>query len=57
MALAESGFVPPPLPMDILLLQRKLGGVFLLAKRIGARLDVVAHLERHIQSSAQKRTA
>lgn len=45
MKLAESGFVPPPLPIDILLVQRKLGGVFLLAKRLGAKLDIVALLE------------
>ena len=40
-ALANSGFVPPPLPIDVLLLQRKFGGTFLLAKRLGAQVDVV----------------
>ncbi|MEE4189045.1 MAG: AarF/ABC1/UbiB kinase family protein [Roseobacter sp.] len=57
MALAESGFVPPPLPIDILLLQRKLGGVFLLAKRLGARVDAIGHLEKHLHPQALPRTA
>lgn len=48
MALAESGFVPPPLPIDVLLLQRKFGGMFLLAKRLRARVDVIAQLERYL---------
>ena len=47
-ALAEDGFVPPPLPIDVLLLQRKFGGVFLLAARLGAKVDVVSLLQRHI---------
>jgi predicted unusual protein kinase regulating ubiquinone biosynthesis (AarF/ABC1/UbiB family) len=47
--LAESGFVPPPVPIDVLLLQRKFGGMFLLAKRLGARVDVVAKLEEYVQ--------
>jgi predicted unusual protein kinase regulating ubiquinone biosynthesis (AarF/ABC1/UbiB family) len=40
-ALAEDGFVPPPLPIDVLLLQRKFGGVFLLASHLGGRVDVL----------------
>jgi predicted unusual protein kinase regulating ubiquinone biosynthesis (AarF/ABC1/UbiB family) len=40
-ALAETGYLPPPLPMDALYLQRKFGGLFLLGARLGARLDVV----------------
>lgn len=47
-ALAQSGFIPPPLPIDILLLQRKFGGIFLLAKTLGARVDVLAALQKHI---------
>jgi len=39
-ALAADGFVPPPLPIDVLFLQRKIGGTFLLASRLGARLPV-----------------
>lgn len=48
MALAESGYVPPPLPIDVLLLQRKFGGMFLLAKRLGAKIDVVAQLAPYL---------
>lgn len=47
--LAEDGFVPPPLPIDVLLIQRKLGGVFLLAARLGARLNVRALLEPYLR--------
>jgi hypothetical protein len=46
--LAESGFVPPPLPIDVLYLQRKFGGMFLLAARLGARVDVAGLLQRHL---------
>jgi predicted unusual protein kinase regulating ubiquinone biosynthesis (AarF/ABC1/UbiB family) len=48
MVLAESGFVPPPLPIDVLYLQRKFGGMFLLAARLGARVDVAGLLQRHL---------
>jgi len=41
MALANDGFVPPPLPMDAVFLQRKFGGMFLLAARLRAKLPVV----------------
>lgn len=44
-ALAEDGFEPPAVPMDVLLVQRKLGGVFSLASRLGARLPVRKMLE------------
>ena len=47
-ALAEDGFVPPPLPIEVLLLQRKFGGVFLLASRLGARVDVVGLLRPYL---------
>lgn len=40
MALAADGFIPPPLPIDVLFLQRKFGGVFLLAAKLGARLPL-----------------
>ncbi|PUB18620.1 ABC1 kinase family protein [Yoonia sediminilitoris] len=49
MALAEDGFVPPPLPIDVLLLQRKLGGLFLLAARLKAKVDVLSLLARHLE--------
>ena len=47
MALAEAGYVPPPLPMDVLYLQRKFGGMFLLASRLRAVLPVRDHLARY----------
>jgi predicted unusual protein kinase regulating ubiquinone biosynthesis (AarF/ABC1/UbiB family) len=46
--LAEEGFVPPTLPIDVLYLQRKFGGMFLLAARLGARVAVRAMIERHL---------
>ena len=48
LALAEDGFVPPPLPIDILLLQRKFGGMFLLASQLGAQLDLSGYFERYV---------
>lgn len=48
MALAEAGYVPPPVPMDVLFLQRKVGGMFLLASRLGARLPVREIMGRHL---------
>jgi predicted unusual protein kinase regulating ubiquinone biosynthesis (AarF/ABC1/UbiB family) len=56
MELADDGFVPPPLPIDVLLLQRKFGGIFLLAARLGARVDVAALLNR-VMRQAQDRAA
>ncbi|MCF2871872.1 AarF/ABC1/UbiB kinase family protein [Octadecabacter sp. G9-8] len=46
MALAQNGFVPPPLPMDALFLQRKFAGMFLLAARLRAQVNVVGLLEK-----------
>lgn len=48
MALAEAGHVPPPLPMDMLYLQRKFGGMFLLGARLGAVLPVADLIRRHL---------
>ena len=48
MALAKDGFLPPPLPIDVLLLQRKFGGMFLLAAKLAARVDVVSLLADHL---------
>lgn len=47
-ALAETGYVPPPVPMDVLYLQRKLGGLFLLASRLRAKVPVRKMLLRHL---------
>lgn len=48
MELAESGFVPPPVPIDVLFIQRKFGGVFLLATRLKARVDVAGLFARYL---------
>ncbi|MEL7105966.1 MAG: AarF/ABC1/UbiB kinase family protein [Pseudomonadota bacterium] len=39
-ALVADGFVPPPVPMDILYIQRKFGGLFLLATRLKAKIAI-----------------
>ena len=52
MALAKDGFLPPPLPIDVLLLQRKFGGMFLLAAKLAARVDVVSLLADHLRETA-----
>lgn len=49
-ALAELGYVPPGIPMDALYLQRKLGGMFLLATRLGARVSVGEVVERYLDA-------
>jgi len=46
--LINDGFVPPPLPIDALLLQRKLAGVFLICARLGAMVDVDALITPHL---------
>lgn len=48
MALAADGFIPPPLPIDVLFLQRKFGGLFLLAAKLGARLPLEEILRDHL---------
>lgn len=48
MSLVEAGYVPPPVPMDILYLQRKFGGMFLLGSKLGAVLPVRALLTRYV---------
>jgi len=47
-AAVEAGYVPPPLPMDVLYLQRKFGGMFLLGSRLGAILPVAELIRRHL---------
>ncbi|MEM6663346.1 MAG: AarF/ABC1/UbiB kinase family protein [Pseudomonadota bacterium] len=51
-ALSEDGFIPPLVPMDVLYLQRKFGGTFLLAGQLGARLPMRSVLEHWIQDRA-----
>ena len=48
MTLGDDGFLPPPLPVDVLLLQRKLAGMYLLAARLRAKVDVVALLNPYL---------
>ena len=48
MMLAEEGFLPPPLPIDALYLQRKFGGIFLLARKLKARLPVTQLMEARL---------
>ena len=38
--LAKSGFVPPTVPTDVLFIQRKLAGVFLIAANLKARVNL-----------------
>ncbi|WP_299041759.1 AarF/ABC1/UbiB kinase family protein [uncultured Tateyamaria sp.] len=49
-ALARDGFVPPPVPMDLLFVQRKLAGMFLLATRLGARVPVADVLAPYLEA-------
>lgn len=48
MALAEAGYVPHQVPMDMLYLQRKIGGMFLLATRLNASVPVKTLLAKYI---------
>jgi predicted unusual protein kinase regulating ubiquinone biosynthesis (AarF/ABC1/UbiB family) len=50
LALFEDGFVPPVLPMDVLLIQRKFAGIFLLAARLRARIDLADLLQCHVRT-------
>ena len=47
-ALAHDGFVPPVVPIDVLYLQRKIAGMFLLGARLRAKLPVAEILFRHL---------
>lgn len=48
MALAQEGLAPAPPPADVLFVQRKIGGLYLLAARLGARVPLLTLLERHL---------
>lgn len=48
MELAEQGFVPPPVPIDVLFIQRKFGGVFLLASKLKAQVNVAELFRRYL---------
>jgi len=47
MAVADTGYAPRPLPMDLLYLHRKIAGMFLLARRLRGRVPVQALLKDH----------
>lgn len=49
LALMEEGMTPPPVAMDVLYVQRKLGGLALLATRLCARVDLQALLAPHLR--------
>lgn len=48
MALAQEGLAPAAPPADVLFLQRKIGGLYLLAARLGARVALHDLLDRHL---------
>lgn len=48
MALAEAGYIPRQVSMDILYLQRKIGGMFLLATRLNASVPVKTLLAKYV---------
>ena len=50
-ALARDGFVPPVVPMEVLYLQRKFAGMFLLGARLRAQLPVADMLRARIGGS------
>lgn len=52
MALADAGFIPPPLPIDILFLQRKFAGMFLLGNRLRAKLPIAQMLHARLANTA-----
>jgi predicted unusual protein kinase regulating ubiquinone biosynthesis (AarF/ABC1/UbiB family) len=47
-ALAQGGYHPPSVPMDVLYLQRKFGGLFLLGNRLRANLPLRRIIEPHL---------
>ena len=51
-ALIEAGFIPPPLPIEVLLLHRKIGGIFLLCARLSASVDVAALLRSFVSAES-----
>lgn len=51
-ALAEAGFVPPPVPIDVLFVQRKLAGVFLIAANLKAQLPLKQIILDRLQPTA-----
>lgn len=50
--LANTGYVPPTVPMDVLYLQRKFGGLFQLATRLGARVPLRGLIDAQLDATA-----
>ncbi len=48
LALIEDGFIPPPLPIELMLLHRKIAGIFLICARLSASVDVVALMRPYV---------
>jgi predicted unusual protein kinase regulating ubiquinone biosynthesis (AarF/ABC1/UbiB family) len=48
LALMADGFMPPPLPIDVLLLHRKFAGIFLICARLSASVNIVALLQPYL---------
>jgi predicted unusual protein kinase regulating ubiquinone biosynthesis (AarF/ABC1/UbiB family) len=48
--LIEDGFSPPPLPIEVVLLQRKFAGIFLICARLSATVDVAALVQPYISN-------
>jgi predicted unusual protein kinase regulating ubiquinone biosynthesis (AarF/ABC1/UbiB family) len=51
LALIEDGFIPPPLPIEVLLLQRKVAGVFLICSRLSASVDIATLLWPYVDGA------
>ena len=51
-SLIEDGFIPPPLPIELMLLHRKIAGIFLLCVRLSASVDVAALLRPYVLEQA-----
>ncbi|WP_293574973.1 AarF/ABC1/UbiB kinase family protein [Phaeobacter sp.] len=50
MAMVQEGMAPPPVPMDVLFVQRKLGGLVLLATRLAAQVDLASLLDPYTRA-------
>jgi predicted unusual protein kinase regulating ubiquinone biosynthesis (AarF/ABC1/UbiB family) len=51
LALMADGFMPPPLPIDVLLLHRKFAGIFLICARLSAAVDIIDVLQPYISDA------
>lgn len=52
--LSRDGFIPPPLPMETLYIQRKFAGMFLLATRLKARVPVKSLIETALVKAMER---